>query len=199
MDLSETDAPIKIRDYVVKLRINIDLLVNNAGIGNYGFFTETDWRRENKIIMLNILAVTHLSKIFAQIMKKKNSGCILNIASTASFQPGPLMAVYYASKAYVLNFTEAIANELRGSNVKVIAFCPGPTKTNFQDTAGIRDVRIHKSIFKKSSSDVAEAAFRSIYSNRTVVVYGFFNNFFSIVVKYVPREFVTKIMRWLHE
>src|SRR6266513_456402 len=124
---------------VVNENVPIQILVNNAGFGLSGEFAETELTRELEMIQVNIAALTHLTKLFMPAMIKARAGRVLNVASTAAFQPGPLMAVYYATKAYVLSFSEALADELRNTGVKVTALCPGPTATGFADAAGMAE------------------------------------------------------------
>ena len=130
-DLSEPDAAEKIFRRLESEHIIVDILINNAGFGDHGAFVETDWRKEEKMIAVNISALTEMTKLFLKGMVERKSGRILNVASTAAFQPGPFLAVYYASKAYVLSFSEVIVNELKGKGVTVTALCPGPTATGF--------------------------------------------------------------------
>mgnify|MGYP000739722847 CR=1 FL=1 len=132
-DLSkEQDCSMSI-DAIIKKHGRIDVLINNAGFGLFGTFSGTDWQRESDMLHLHILTTTHLTKLLLDGMLKRGSGKILNMSSLAAFQPGPLMSIYYASKAYMLSFSEAIANELKGTGITVTALCPGPTKTSFQE------------------------------------------------------------------
>jgi short-subunit dehydrogenase len=130
-DLSDPCAPLEIYEQLRKEKIVIDCLVNNAGFATYGYFNDLDVEEELKELQVNIVATTYLTKLFLKDMVEKNSGRILHISSTGAFLPGPLMAVYFASKSYVLSFSEALSAELEGTNVTVTALCPGPTKTNF--------------------------------------------------------------------
>src|SRR5689334_20586996 len=141
-DLRRSEAPQSVFDFLLNENIPIEVLVNNAGFGLGGEFSETDLNRELEMIQVNIAALTHLTKLFLPPMIKRKSGRILNVASTAAFQPGPLMAVYYATKAYVLSFSEALAEELRDSGVSVTALCPGPTRTDFASTARVGNSRL---------------------------------------------------------
>src|SRR6478672_1120040 len=141
-DLGRREAPEAIFDFLRNENIPIEVLVNNAGFGLGGEFAETELTRELEMIQVNIAALTHLSKLFLPAMIKRRSGRILNVASTAAFQPGPLMAVYYATKAYVLSFSEALAEELRNSGVTVTALCPGPTQTAFADSAQMSNSKL---------------------------------------------------------
>jgi short-subunit dehydrogenase len=134
-DLADPAAPAQLMERLKAEGVQVDVLVNNAGYGGYGTFAETELDAELKMIQLNISALTALSKAVLPGMLARKSGRILNVASTAAFQPGPLMAVYYATKAYVLSFSEALANETKGTGVTVTCLCPGPTKTGFQQQA----------------------------------------------------------------
>jgi short-subunit dehydrogenase len=137
LDLTAQSAPQLLFDQLQRDGVLVDILVNNAGYGVYGEFAQMPEQEILGQIQLNITALTLLTKLFLAPMFERRSGKIMNLASTAAFQPGPLMAVYYASKAYVLSFSEALANELRGSGVTITCFCPGPTDTNFQKRAKI--------------------------------------------------------------
>src|SRR5690606_36169283 len=126
---------------VQRCGLSIDYLINNAGIGSYGLFHEIDWMETEGMINLNVMTLTQLARLYLPLMIQRKSGRILNIASTASFQPGPTMAAYFACKAYVLHLSEAIAEELRGTGVTVTALCPGPTESNFKDRARMQQSR----------------------------------------------------------
>src|SRR4051812_3624413 len=136
-DLRIPEAPQTIFDFLLNENIAVDALVNNAGFGLGGEFAETELQSELDMIQVNISALTHLTKLFVPTMIKRRSGRVLNVSSTAAFQPGPLMAVYYATKAYVLSFSEALAEELRNTGVTVTALCPGPTDTDFAEVAHV--------------------------------------------------------------
>src|SRR5207248_2334010 len=124
--------------------IAIDVLVNNAGFGTHGAFAQTDLAAQMQMLQVNVAALTHLTWLFLQPMLRRKHGRIMNVASTAAFQPGPFMAVYYATKAYVLSFSEALGAELSGSGVTVTVLCPGPTTTGFQERAGMTQTRLFK-------------------------------------------------------
>jgi short-subunit dehydrogenase len=177
----------------------IDVLVNNAGFGVAGEFVETDAKSELDMIQVNITALTHLTKLFLPRMVARKSGRILNVASTAAFQPGPLMAVYYASKAYVLSFSEAIGEELAGSGVTVTALCPGPTATGFADAADMNDRRLFKVKKPMSSMEVAKVGYRATLAGRRVVVAGLSNKILAQSVRISPRRLTVKITKALQE
>ncbi len=170
---------------------DIDILVNNAGFGRYGFFSEIPIEDELNMISLNISTLTTLTKLFLPKMISRKNGKILNVASTAAFQPGPLMAVYYATKAYVLHFSEAIANELKGSGVTVTALCPGPTKTGFQKNAKMG----HSSLFDADAAAVALAGYRGLMKGKTIVIPGIKNRVLTFCVRLFTRNTITAIVR----
>ena len=130
LDLSKVTSPKIIHDKLKKE--NIDVLINNAGFGTFGKFYKTKWERDAEMINLHVLNTAHLTKLFLKDMIKRNDGKILNISSVAAFQPGPMMSLYYATKAFILHFTEAISNEVKDKNITISVLCPGQTKTNFQ-------------------------------------------------------------------
>src|ERR1044072_7732382 len=130
-DLVRDEAPQEIFEELSADGVTVDALVNNAGVGTYGLCAETDLQSELDLLQVNIVALTHLSKLFLPGMRARRRGYLMNVASTAAFQAGPLMAVYYASKAYVLSLSEALANECAGTGVRISALCPGPTETGF--------------------------------------------------------------------
>jgi uncharacterized protein len=178
---------------------SIDILVNNAGLGVAGPFAQTDGKRELEIIQVNVTAVTELTKGVLPGMIRRRSGRILNVASTAAFQPGPLMAVYYASKAYVLSFSEAIANELAGTGVTVTALCPGPTATEFQRSAGLEGTRLFAGPLVMDAERVAKAGYSAMMRGRRVVIPGLANKALVQAVRVSPRRLVLAIARRLQE
>jgi uncharacterized protein len=175
--------------------IDVDVLVNNAGYALYGAFAETDLEGELAMIQVNIVALTHLTKLFVRKMIVKKSGRVLNVASTAAFQPGPLMAVYYATKAYVLSFSEALANELAGSGVTVTALCPGPTKTGFQARAQMEQSKLVRGKEIMTAETVARAGYAGMMKGKTVVIPGVSNKMMAQAVRFLPRNTVTKLVR----
>lgn len=156
--------------YVLTKNEDIDILVNNAGFGNFGMFTETDLNNDLEMLDVNIRAVHILTKLFLRDMKKKDKGYILNVSSSASFQPGPLMATYYSTKAYVLRLTEAIHYELKKekSKVSVSCLCPGPVNTNFNKTAGVKFA-----VKPLSASYVAKYAIDKMFKKKLIIIPGF--------------------------
>lgn len=197
-DLSRPEAPQEIFDELKAAGVHVDVLVNNAGFGSYGQFAETDLRRELDLLQVNIAALTHLTKLFLPAMIERKRGYVMNVASTAAFQPGPLMAVYYASKAYVLHFTEAIANELQGTNVVVSALCPGPTETGFVAAAGMEQSKLFER-GAMTARAVAVEGYRGLFAGTTVVIPGARNNLTARLVGLAPRSWVTKVVRRIQE
>jgi uncharacterized protein len=173
-DLARPQAPEEIFAEIKRRGLQVHVLVNNAGFGGYGPFAETDLQNDLEMLQVNISALTHLTKLALPAMLEHKRGRIMNVASTAGFQPGPLMAVYYATKAYVISFTEAIANELKGSRITVTCVCPGPTETDFLRRANMEKSRLFK-IGKMSSADVARIGYAAMMRGKTLVIPGLRN------------------------
>lgn len=196
-DLSKPEAAKEIYDDI-KENSTIDILINNAGVGIYGRFLDTDYHAEEEMINLNIKSLTHLTKLFLPDMVKRKKGKILNVASTAAFQAGPLMSVYYATKSYVLSFTEALENELRGTGVMVSALCPGPTETGFGNNAKLEQSKL----FKKGVMDVkrvADIGYKGFLKGQTIIIPGLKNRFLVGMVRLLPRKVVTSTVRRVQE
>lgn len=173
----------------------IDVLINNAGFGLFGSFAETDWERELNMLHLHIITTTHLTKLILEGMIKRGSGQILNMSSLAAFQPGPLMSIYYASKSYMLSFSEAIANELKGTGVTVTALCPGPTKTSFQETVS-ENTSGNKITFNIScAKEVAFYGYKAMLKGKTYAIPGKFNKFLATLPRFLTRNAATSIVR----
>lgn len=199
VDLAEPPAPRFLFDQLRRDHINVDILVNNAGFGVFGEFSQMPEAEILDQIQLNITALTRLTKLFLAPMIERGTGRILNVASTAAFQPGPLMAVYYASKAYVLSFSEALANELRRSGVTVCCFCPGATNTGFAKRAGLEGSRLFKQIGASNVEAVARDGYRGLMGGRTLVISGMHNWLVAESVRFAPRKLVTAVSRWIAE
>jgi short-subunit dehydrogenase len=198
-DLSKQNASQDVADSLRAASLEIDILINNAGLGIAGPFVETDAARELETIQVNIVALTQLTKLLLPSMVARKSGAIMNVASTASFQPGPLMAVYYASKAYVLSFSEAIAEELRDSGVTVTALCPGPTDTGFAVGAEMTTSRLFNMTKPMTSAEVARVGYAAMQSGKRVVIAGLRNKLLAESIRVTPRRVVTTIVRKLQE
>jgi short-subunit dehydrogenase len=197
-DLSKPSAVDEIYEEVTAAAMNVDVLVNNAGFPVFGLFSETELEAELEMLQVNVVALTQLTKSFLKGMVERRYGRILNLASTAAFEPGPLMAVYYASKAYVLSFSEALANELRGTGVTVTALCPGPTRTGFQKRGVMEDSRLVQGRIANAES-VALAGYRGLIAGKAIVIPGFTNKLIPWVVRLSPRGVVTRVVRRMQE
>ena len=176
----------------------MDVLINNAGFGAYGAFAESNLERDLEMIQVNISALTSLTRLVLPGMLERRRGRIMNVASTAGFQPGPLMAVYYATKAYVIMFSEAIANELKGTGVTVTCLCPGATATQFAARANMEQSRLFK-LGAMRSADVAQAGYKGMMAGKTLVIPGLLNKTLAFSVRFSPRKLVTAISRSLQE
>jgi len=197
-DLSKLTAVEEIYEEVTAAGLAVDVLVNNAGFPVFGPFVETDPKIELELLQVNVVALTALTKLFLKGMVERRAGRILNLASTAAFLPGPLMAVYYASKAYVLSFSQALDNELHGTGVTVTALCPGPTRTGFQKRGVMEDSRLVQGSIADAAS-VALAGYRALMAGKTVVIPGFSNKLVPWVVRFSTRGAVTRVVRRMQE
>ncbi len=194
IDLAEPEAPDRIFKALQSESVALDVLVNNAGFGTYGLFSEHDVTRELELLQVNIVALTHLTRLFLPGMIQRKSGRIMNLASTASFQPGPLMATYCASKAYVLSFSEALANEVKGTGVTVTALCPGATKTEFQAAAKMEGSRLVRNGMMDAKT-VAEIGYHAMLKGKPIVVTGVGNIVLSELHRFFPRNLITNVAR----
>lgn len=196
VDLSQKGSSRKIYNYCNRKKIKIEYLVNNAGFGKYGLFSESSLKLDQEMINLNITSLTELTKLFVIKMRKRGFGKILNIASTASFQPGPYMSVYSATKSYVASFSEAIAEELKNSGVSVTTLCPGPTISGFQKRAGFKDdARMYGSFAIVDSKQVAKFGYNKMMNNNRLVIYGLINKMSVFFVKFLPSNFKTYLVK----
>ncbi len=199
LDLAAQPAARFLFEQMQREGVAVDILVNNAGFGGFGEFAAMSEEEILGQIRLNVTALTHLTRLFLPPMLARRSGKIMNVASTAAFQPGPLMAVYYATKAYVLSFSEALANEVAGSGVVVSCFCPGATETGFAKRAGTENSRLFKKIGAMNVESVARDGYRGLMAGRTVVISGVQNWLVAESVRFAPRKMVTAISRWVAE
>jgi len=198
-DLSAPGAVQALTDRVRSLGVDVDILVNNAGHGLFGPLIETQLDAELSMIQVNIVALTELTKRLLPGMVARKSGRILNLASTAAFLPGPLMAVYYATKAYVLSFTEAIAAELEGTGVTVTALCPGPTASGFQAAANLEESKLVAGKRLPTAASVAQAGYDAMMAGKTVFVPGVSNKLTLLAPRILPRRMVARIVQKAQE
>jgi uncharacterized protein len=199
LDLAQIPAPKFLFDQLQVERISVDFLINNAGFGAYGEFAEMPIDEILGQISLNIIALTELTRLFLPSMIARRSGRIMNVASTAGFQPGPLLAVYYATKAYVISFSEAIANELHDSGVTMTCFCPGATHTGFASRAGTEKSRLFKAFGAMNAQKVALDGYRGLMQGRTLAISGAHNWLVAESTRFAPRKWVTAVSRWVAE
>ena len=193
LDLLKSEDIKNIFNYVEINKLNIDILVNNAGIGTFGDFNDIEWKKDEELIDINIKALTQLTKYFLpKILECKNGG-ILNVASTAAFCSGPRMAAYYASKAYVLNLTEAIYEEYKDNGIKISCLCPGPVKTSFQGKAGIKKSESTKK-YLMDAEEVAKICYKDFNRGRLIIIPGMKNKLLVIGNKLLPRNISRKII-----
>ncbi|OFY11316.1 MAG: short-chain dehydrogenase [Bacteroidetes bacterium GWE2_41_25] len=196
-DLSLHGSAYEVYNKVNDLNLSVDYLMNNAGFGDVKLFSETDWPKQERMINLNVTTLTHFTRLFLPQMITRGSGKIMNVASVASFVPGPTMSVYFASKAYVLSFSEAVAEELRGKGITVTALCPGPTESNFHLVA--HDGKKTKERKMPSSRDVALYGYRSMMNGRVVAVPGFDNKLLVSLIWFLPNWAIVRIVRKIQE
>jgi uncharacterized protein len=198
-DLAAENAALDIYNEMQSKNIQVAYLINNAGFGDFGMFVETDWNKELQMINLNITSLTQFCKLFLPDMVNRKSGKIMNVASTAAFQSGPTMAVYYASKAYVLSFSEAIDNEVSDKGVTVTALCPGATESGFQAAAAMEESKLVKGKKLPTSKEVAEYGYKAMLRGKTVAIHGWMNAFLANSVRFTPRPIVVKLTRMLQD
>ena len=196
-DLAVKDGAKKIYDAVCLLSRPIDVLINNAGFGDYGYYHTLDWENQEAMIQVNILALMQLTRYVLADMVSNKRGYLMNVASTAAFQSGPLIATYYASKAYILSFTEAIATEVRDMGVVVSAFCPGPTRTRFVENANLETSRL-KVLFTADAGQVAAYGYRMLKNGKVIAIPGWTNRLFMVISKFMPRRITRSVMYNLH-
>jgi len=197
-DLASPGAAAYVLDQTTRADLIVDVLVNNAGFGQFGFFADNDLEQCLQQIQVNITTLTHLTRLYLPGMIQRGNGRILNVASTAAFQAGPLMAVYYATKAYVLHFSEAIANELKGTGVTVTCLCPGATVTEFHKRANMTNINLLK-FGAMDARTVAEDGYRALMAGKPLVISGFKNWLIAQSVRFSPRQLVTAVARKLQE
>ncbi|UUV18504.1 SDR family oxidoreductase [Fusobacteria bacterium ZRK30] len=198
LDISGKTGAVSLYETIKKKQLRVNILINNAGIGYHGKFLEKDTQSDLDLINLNIVTPTILTKLFLQDMIKAGRGKIFNIASTAGFQSGPLMSVYYGTKSYLLNFSEGIAEEVRDSKVKIITLCPGPTKTAFEKMD-----KIEKGLFKNfhiaEPQDVAKYLYKNIDTKKDILIHGKLNKFMIAFTKFIPRKLNLHLMKKIQQ
>lgn len=194
IDLTKATSAEELFAWLTSHSIHLDVLINNAGFGLYGAFSTTDLASETDMIALNITSLTQLTKLALTGMHKNKRGHIINVASTAAFEPGPFMSVYFATKAYVLSFSEALAEELSGSGIAVTTLCPGPTATNFEKAAAAESTSLFKGKLM-TAKEVAHIAYAGIKKKQRIIITGFSNKLMVLATRFAPRTLLTKVMR----
>ena len=182
-----------IYDYCIVNKIIVDILINNAGFGQYGKAIDYNLEVDNRMIDLNIKAVVALSQLFGKLMSTQGQGQILNVASVAAFMSGPYMACYYASKAFVLNYSLALRQELKKDNVKVSVLCPAPTRTNFFEEAGVKPGKLYL-LFSRSSRQAALTGIKCLKRNKAYMIDGMLYKVLVEIMRLLPLTVSTKIM-----
>ncbi|MFC3909654.1 SDR family NAD(P)-dependent oxidoreductase [Legionella dresdenensis] len=199
VDLSRPGGAMNLVESIEERGITIDCLVNNAGIGYLGDFIGISTEHLNSLLQLNVIALTELTHHYAQVFSRAKKGKILQVASVAAFQPGPRMATYYASKAYVVSMSQALAYELEGSGVGVSILCPGPTDTNFFAAANMSATRLAKGRNGMMSAEqVAKIGYREFAKNKLFIIPGFRNKLLAWGTSFVPASLSMKIVAFVH-
>lgn len=193
-DLSTIEGAEKLYRYTRENKLSVRYVINNAGVGDYGEFIKTSWYKEQAMIGLNVVSLTYLTKMFATEFAASEGGHIVNVASTAAFQPGPLMAVFYATKSYVLHFSEGIASELKKKGVFVTALCPGPTASKFQEAAAMTDSKLVVGKKLPTAAQVARYGYRAMKKGKVVAIHGATNKLNTYAVRFLPRRTVRAIV-----
>ena len=196
-DLAQPGGARQIHDTLAHDGTAIDVVVNNAGFGLLGTVATQPVQRQLEMVQVNVSALTELTRLFLPAMLERNQGGVLNLGSTASFQAGPFMAVYYATKAYVLAFTEAIAEEVAGTPLRISCLCPGPTATGFAEQAHMTNTRLFR-LGTMTAADVARIGYQGWKRNKLIVVPGLTNKFGVGLVRFSPRPVVRKVVRLLN-
>lgn len=199
MDLAKNDAAIKVYELISKY--DIEVLINNAGFGIRGKFTDTDWILEEAMINLHVFTVTHLTKLVLKDMVRKGKGSIMNIASIAAFQPGPLKAIYHATKSYIVSFGSALSSEIKGTGVFITTVCPGVIRTNFSETlAKISNAPVYKgSTFSADPEKVARISFKAMTKGKSLVIPIFVNKVLICISRLIPLWVSAMIVKRINE
>ncbi len=195
-DLSLVNSSQELIDFIQNNKIEIKVVINNAATGYFGKYSNLSWSQEMRMMHLNLIAVVYLTKYFLNKMMAINSGTIINIISTAAFSSGPYMSSYSASKAYLLSYTESLAEEIKGSRVKLMALCPGPTQTDFHHQSGMQ-VSSQELSRMPTAEQVATYGWRFLQKKRIVVIYGWANKILVVLAKILPRCFIVNMIGFI--
>ena len=198
-DLTDEAAAAELVDDLNADDITVDILINNAGVGDYGLFAESDADRQLNMVRLNIVSLLYLTRLLLPGMIERRWGRVLNLASTAAFVPGPLMATYYASKAFVLSFSLALSNELSGTGVTATVLCPGPTETGFQKASNVEGTRLFRGSMTMQARPVAKDGYRAMVKGKAMIVSGARNKVIAFMTRFAPKVMLSRIARKLQE
>lgn len=198
-DLSELNAALDVYNETTQQNIQIDYLINNAGFGDFGMFVNSDWNKQAQMINLNITTLTQFTHLYLKDMVARKTGKIMNLASTAAFQSGPTMAVYYATKAYVLSFSEAVNNEVKDKGITVTSLCPGATESGFQAAAVMEESALVKGKKLPTSKEVAAYGYKAMLKGKAVAIHGLMNYILANSVRFMPRSIVVAITRKMQD
>lgn len=190
-DLADPETAELLYRSLAEQGVRVDILVNNAGFGDQGAFLDSDWERQDEMIRLNITALMHLAYLFGNDMRTRGFGRILNVASVAAFTAGPYMPVYFASKAFVLSFSQALGEELRGSGVSVTALCPGTTATGFWNAAGMDATNVFSLMGAQSPRSVAELGVSALMAGKPIAIHSLPSKLANVAARLVPRRVST--------
>jgi len=192
-DLSDATAAQAVFNEVKEKVGDVDFLVNNAGFGDYGTFADAEWDCYERMIALNVTTLTHLTHLYVNDWRGRIAGKILNVSSTAAFQPGPMMAVYFATKSFVLNLSEALGEELKNDHITITALCPGPTSTHFGEVSKMSASQLVKNVQIADAKDVAALGYRAMMQGKPVVIHGTMNKLAPFIIRFIPRKWVTRL------
>lgn len=195
-DLAQSNNPIQIYEFIKGRELIVERLINNAGVGLFGDFLGSDLDKELAMIQVNICSLITLTKLFLPDMQARNHGEIINVSSVASFMPGPKMSVYYATKAFVTSFTEALAYELRNTNIQVRLLAPGPTATQFEKASQLEDSKLFHRFKTQSADEVAQAL---LMSHKKIVIPGTLNKLAVFLARHLPQRWVTATVAKIQE
>ncbi len=197
-DLAHPASPVELYQELQEAGVVLDVLVNNAGFGGNGPFLKTDWNHEAEMMQVNMFALVHLTKLFLPQIRARE-GKVMNVASVASFLPGPYMSIYYATKAFVLSFSEALAEEMSSTGVTVTCLCPGPVETGFQKRAGLGADTMTRSSLLVDVVEVARAGYDGMKQGKRIVIPGWKNRLAVESLRLSPRSTVTKMVSRMHD
>lgn len=195
IDLITENAAVRLKEELEQREITVDILINNAGYGDFAPFLDADWEKQKNMVQLNITALMQMTYVFGNEMRKRGIGHIVNLSSVAAFFAGPYMSIYYASKAFVLSFSEAVAEELKGTGVTVTAVCPGPTATGFEQAADMKGSPMFNFLKPQTAEAVAKAVYRSCMQGKTICYHSPVTKLANLGARLTPRSLARRITK----